>query len=105
MQWITPKELQKAILSSGKWQIVDVRESYEWAICSIEALQIPMAQIPKRHTEIDQNGSVVIMCKTGKRAEAVANLMECEYGFENLYIMEGGILNWIAENDNQLESY
>ena len=105
MQWIAPKEIQKNRLSSENWIIVDVRENYERAICSIDALHIPMAEIPARHQEIDQNKTIVIMCKSGSRAEAVANLMECELGFENLYIMEGGILNWISEIDNQLETY
>jgi adenylyltransferase/sulfurtransferase len=105
MQWITPKELQKSKLTSNSWLIVDVRETYERDICAIEALHIPMAEMVRRHHEIDNSKSVVVMCKTGKRAEAVANLMECEFGFSDVYILEGGILNWIAEIDNQLEIY
>lgn len=105
MQWITPKELQKSRLTSENWLILDVREEYEHDICSIDATHIPMAEMVKRHHEIDKSKSVVVMCKTGKRAEAVANLMECEFGFSDVYVLEGGILNWIAEIDNQLEIY
>lgn len=105
MQWITPQELQQAILDTQKWIVVDVRENYEHDICAIHALHIPMAEIPNRYTEIDAKLSVVVMCKSGKRAEAVANLMECELGFTQVYVLEGGILNWIAEIDNHLETY
>ena len=105
MQWIAPKELHKALHTSENWLIVDVREQYEWDICAIEALHIPMAEMLTRFQEIDKTKSIVVMCKSGSRAEAVANLMECELGFENLHVLEGGLMNWIAEIDNQLETY
>lgn len=105
MQWITPKELQKNLLENQSWIVLDVRESYELDICSIVSKHIPMAEISKRYTELDKTKNIVVMCKTGKRAEAVANLMECDFNFNHLYVLEGGILNWIAEIDNQLEIY
>ena len=45
------------------------------------------------------------MCRTGKRAEAVANYMECELGFSDLLILEGGIIGWIEAIDPHLEAY
>lgn len=105
MQWITPRDLQIAISESDSWIILDIREGYELEICSIAATHIPMAEIAERHTELDKSKNIVVMCKTGKRAEAVANLMECDYGFSNIYMLDGGIMNWIAEIDTQLETY
>ncbi len=105
MQWITPKELQKALLENDSWLILDIRESYELDICSIAGTHIPMGEIVLRHAELDSNKNIVVMCKTGKRAEAVANLLSCDFGFSSVYVLEGGIMNWIAEVDTQLETY
>jgi rhodanese-related sulfurtransferase len=105
MRWITPRELQNLQNSESNVLIIDIRETYETQICQIASMHIPMAEIKTRFSEIPKDKSLVIMCKSGKRAEATANYMECELGFENLSILEGGILNWIAEIDTHLETY
>jgi rhodanese-related sulfurtransferase len=105
MHWIKPIDLQKAQAENGDYLIIDVRESYELQICSIPAIHIPMAEIESRRSEIPRDKKLVIMCRSGKRAAAVANYMECELGFENIYVLEGGILAWIEAIAPHLESY
>lgn len=105
MRWINPQELKTLLSSELSCLVVDIREVYETQICQIPSLHIPMAEMPKRYTEISKEKPIIIMCKSGKRAEATANFMECELGFTDLYILEGGILAWIAEIDSHLEAY
>ena len=105
MQWISPKALEKAQSESKDYLILDVREEYEHQICSIPCLSIPMADIAVKQNEIPKDKKIVVMCRSGKRAEAVANLMECELGFDELLVLEGGILNWIEQIAPNLESY
>jgi len=105
MRWINPRELQELQNSESPLLIVDIRETYETKICKIPSLHIPMAEIKFRCSEIPMEKTLVIMCKSGKRAEATANFMECELGFKDLYILDGGIMNWIAEIDTHLEIY
>lgn len=105
MRWITPRELNSLQKTNSDYRIVDIRENYERAICQIPSISIPMAEIKDRYMEIPKDKILVIMCKSGSRAEATANFMECELGFQDLLILEGGILNWIAEIDTQLETY
>ena len=105
MRWITPQELQSLQKNDANVLVVDVRERYENDICQIPSLHLPMGEISTRYKEIPKNNTLVIMCKSGARAEATANLMECELGFENLLVLEGGILNWIAQIDTHLELY
>jgi rhodanese-related sulfurtransferase len=104
MTWISPIQL-KELFSSNKACLVDVRETYEQHICNIPALFIPMAEIKTRHHEIPKDKEIVIMCRSGKRAEAVAHLLESELGFKDLFILEGGILNWIETIDPSMEKY
>jgi rhodanese-related sulfurtransferase len=42
------------------------------------------------------------MCQSGKRAEALANFMETEFNATNIFVLEGGINAWIAQNAPQI---
>jgi sulfur-carrier protein adenylyltransferase/sulfurtransferase len=105
MRWINPGKLNSLLTSDSPCLVVDIREVYETKICQIPSLHIPMAEMPARFKEIPTDKPLVILCKSGKRAEATANLMECELGFSELFILEGGIMAWIAEIETHLETY
>jgi sulfur-carrier protein adenylyltransferase/sulfurtransferase len=104
MNYCSVEEISRQV-EAGKMLILDVRERYEYEICSIEALQIPMDELFTRLNEIPKSPTVVVMCRAGKRAEAVANMLIMEHGFDNIVVMEGGILAWIEKIANHLESY
>lgn len=92
-------------LNSPNFQLIDIREHYEVAICAIEALHIPMGEIIKNIHLIDSTKEICLICKTGKRAAAVADLLETEHGFDGVFILEGGILSYASEIDQSLETY
>lgn len=104
MQFISVNELQ-VNLQQNNVIVLDVREIYEFEICKIDSFNIPMGEIDKRFNEIPNDKNVVILCKSGKRAEVVANLLEKEFNFKNLSVLSGGILAWIENIDNTLELY
>ena len=43
------------------------------------------------------------MCRSGKRAEAVANLLVTDFSLTNVYCLDGGILAWKEHIDNTLD--
>ena len=102
MKVICPKECKERIAKGEKVEIVDVRENYEYEHCNIGSLHIPMSEIIERHAELNSDGHLVIMCKTGKRAAAVANLLECETSLEDVWVMENGITGWKEKVDASL---
>jgi rhodanese-related sulfurtransferase len=104
MKFISTSQLKES-LSNENVLIVDIREQYERTICSINSIHIPMGEIESRFSEIPTDKNVVILCKSGRRAEAVTNFLEKEYAYTNLSVLEGGILAWIEEVDNKLETY
>ena len=104
MQFISVNELQ-VNLQQNNVIVLDVREIYEFEICKINSFNIPMGDIEKRVNEIPNDRHVVLLCKSGKRAEVVANLLEKEFKFNNLSVLSGGILAWIENIDNTLELY
>ncbi|PHR19088.1 MAG: hypothetical protein COA38_19885 [Fluviicola sp.] len=104
MKYLSVEEVYKEV-EAGKMVILDVREQYEFEICSIEALQIPMDELFDRLNEIPTETTVAVMCRSGKRAEAVANILITEHDFKNIVVMDGGILAWIEKFATHLESY
>lgn len=104
MKYVTPKEFE-ARQNSSDAVLLDIREEYELEICSMGGLHIPMGEVAERINEIDKSKEVIVLCRSGKRAESVANMLEADFEFPNVSIFEGGILAWIDQVDNSLEAY
>jgi adenylyltransferase/sulfurtransferase len=102
MELISPENCKLAI-EKNEGVIVDVRENYEYSNCNIGFINIPMGEISERVNEIPREKKVIVMCQSGRRAEAVANLLETEYGMHSIYIMEGGISAWKEQLDQTLQ--
>jgi rhodanese-related sulfurtransferase len=105
MIYISVNEFDKLLKEKYDFQLVDVREQYEYNICKLNSVHIPMAEIISRMNEIDSDKQICVLCKTGKRAEAVANLLETDYDFKDVLVVEGGIIAYAGQIDNNLEIY
>ena len=104
MKYCSTEEIHTEV-ESGEMIILDVRDYYEFDICSIESLQIPMDELFGRLNELPTDKKMAVMCRSGKRAEAVANILVTEHNFSQVAVMEGGILAWIEKYATYLESY
>ena len=105
MELICPKEVQKRLKSKDDLVILDIREGYELDICGIDAIHVPMDEVQSRLDEIPSGKDLIIMCRSGKRAMALANLLETDFEYNNVSVMEGGILRWKELIDSNLEAY
>jgi rhodanese-related sulfurtransferase len=105
MKSITVQELKDWKDQNEDFQLIDVREEYEVEICTLHGLHIPMNEITTRYTEVEKDKKVVVHCRSGKRSENVILFLEQNFGFSNLYNLEGGILAWANEIDDSLETY
>lgn len=104
MNTLSSSELHHWREENKAHQLIDVREDYEVEICSIGGEHIPMAEIMQRLNDIRKDIPVIVHCKSGRRSEAVvAQLMR--YGYNNVFSLEGGIINWIETVAPQLEKY
>ena len=83
-------------LNTGNPIIVDVREIGEFKKGHIaDAIHIPIASIESQIKKIDlyKQDEVIVVCHTGMRsATACSNLMKL--GFENIFLMKGGMQSW-----------
>lgn len=99
MNYVSAKEVSQ---NRESFCIVDIREPYEFAFCNIQTINIPMAEVCERLEELPKDKPLILMCKSGNRAEAIANLLITEFGIENLSVLLGGITAWKEEVDNSL---
>jgi len=103
MRIISALELNDAMKKGQEFEIVDVREPYEYDACNIGSVHIPMGEICNRLEDLPKDKNIVIMCRSGKRAEAVANILITDHSISNVYILDGGILAWKNQIDSTLD--
>jgi rhodanese-related sulfurtransferase len=73
---------------------LDVREAMEWAYRHVPgAVLIPMAKLASRLGELDRATPVHVICATGNRSKAMADLMVAA-GFDAVSVA-GGTRGWI----------
>lgn len=104
MKEITVQELKKKLDNSEEFQLIDVREPFEYEICNLNGELIPMGIILSETEKIARDKVVVIHCKSGGRSGAIVNELE-KIGFTNLYNLKGGILAYAREIDPKMTTY
>jgi rhodanese-related sulfurtransferase len=103
MKEISVTEL-KALLDSGAdIQLIDVREPAEFESAQIGGELIPLGTIPQNVDKISKDKQVIVHCRSGKRSANAIMFLESNFGYENLYNLEGGIIAWRDEIDEDLD--
>jgi adenylyltransferase/sulfurtransferase len=105
MKEVTVQELQNLKNSGADFQLIDVREPYEYDICNLEGELIPMSEIPNNVDKIARDKKVVIHCRSGKRSGDMLLWLEKNHNFNNLYNLKGGVLAWSKEIDPEMPVY
>jgi rhodanese-related sulfurtransferase len=104
MQEITVQELKEKLDSGEDFQLIDVREDFEYETSNIGGLLIPLGGIMIEADKVSKDKPVVVMCRSGKRSAAAIMQLE-QLGYTNLSNLQGGILAWAAEIDPDLSVY
>lgn len=105
MKEISVSELKKMIDNAEDFQLIDVREPFEYDIANINGELIPLNTVADNVERIDKRKKVVVMCRSGARSARIIEYLEQNSDFENLYNLAGGINAWIDEIDSSLEKY
>ncbi|RFZ83526.1 rhodanese-like domain-containing protein [Mucilaginibacter terrenus] len=104
MKEITVQELKEKIDNNEDFQLIDVREDFEYETSNIGGKLIPLGGILIEADQVAKDKPVVIMCRSGKRSSVALHQLESQ-GFTNLYNLKGGILAWQAEIDPTISVY
>lgn len=93
MKTITPPELKCWQVDNKKFILLDVREDWERNAYNIGGEHIPFGELMVRKNELDATATIVLYCEKGIRS-AIAIQRLGEYGFNDLYNLEGGMVAW-----------
>lgn len=90
-------DVRRAHEERERFQILDVREPYEWDAGHIEeSIHIPLADVMagREQDRLERDRPVLVVCRVGSRSELAAVMLQAR-GFqaENL---EGGTEAWSA---------
>ena len=101
---ITVEELSQWKATKKDFQLIDVREAYEFDIANLDGELIPLGEVADHVNDIRSDVDVVVHCRSGKRsADAIVQLEKL--GFKNLYNLKGGILAWADQLDPEMAKY
>ena len=108
MQQIAPEELATHFGATAPL-LLDVREPWETALCSIAlpgfpALAIPMGEIAQRLDELPTAQPIVCICHHGVRSLQVVAFL-ARNGHRSVYNLAGGIDAWSARVDPAVPRY
>ena len=105
MKEISVQDLKQKIDNKEDFQLIDVRETFEYETSNINGLNIPLGGILIETEQIATDKPVIIHCRSGKRSAAAVMQLEQLHGFDNLYNLAGGILAWQEAYDPNMQVY
>jgi len=104
MKEISVQELKEKIDKGEDFQLIDVREDFEYEVSNLGGLLIPLGGILIEANKVAKDKPVIVQCRSGKRSAAAIMQLE-QLGYTNLYNLQGGILAWANEIDPTLNVY
>lgn len=105
MKEISVQELKQKIDHNEDFQLIDVRETFEYEVSNLDGENIPLGGILIEADKIATDKPVIIQCRSGKRSAAAVMQLEQIHGFTNLYNLKGGILAWQEAFDPNMPVY
>ncbi|HIN86111.1 MAG TPA: rhodanese-like domain-containing protein [Myxococcales bacterium] len=99
---ISAVKLFKALNSDTPPIILDCRDIHEREAGYIDcSVHIPMDDLSERYTELSPDVAIVVLCLHGMRSAEAASWLKHEKGFPDVRSLEGGIVSWYSDFDQQ----
>lgn len=73
--------------------LLDVRERWEWENGHLEAVHLPLGDLPARIHELDAQADWVVYCQSGKRSAQACSMLR-QHGFGSVRSLRGGLQSW-----------
>lgn len=102
---ITVQALKNLQETNIDFQLIDVRELYEYDIVNLQGELIPLDKVLDNAERIAKRKKVVIHCRSGKRSADAIRQLQTKFGYDNLYNLKGGVLAYAKEIDKTLAVY
>jgi rhodanese-related sulfurtransferase len=104
MKEVSVQELKEMMDKNEDFQLIDVREDFEYEVSNLGGTLIPLGGILVEADKVAKDKPVVVQCRSGKRSAAAIMQLE-QLGYTNLYNLTGGILAWASEIEPGMKVY
>jgi SulP family sulfate permease len=95
---VSPGDLWQRLHSESPPLIVDVREQREFERSHIPQAQLlPLPRLLCEGPDLPQGQPIVFVCRAGRRSTRAAYMLQ-DQGFEDVAVLEGGMVGWEAAN-------
>jgi len=101
---IQAEELKQRLDGGENLFLLDVRDEYEYEISNIGGHLIPLAELPKRLSELNTREEIIAVCKMGPRGVKAVEYLQ-QHGFSKVSNLHGGIHAWSDKVDRKVRKY
>lgn len=91
MNIITPEDLKLKFENKDVFQLIDIREDYDFDDFNIGGINIPMDDVFSSLDKVATDKPVIFICNSGKRSKAIIHTLKRKLQLEELYSVSGGI--------------
>jgi len=105
MKEISVQELKEMMDKHEDFQLIDVREDFEYEMSNLGGVLIPLGGVLIEADKVAKDKPVIMMCRSGRRSAAAIMQLEQQFGFTNLANLQGGILAWAEDIDPSIQVY
>jgi glyoxylase-like metal-dependent hydrolase (beta-lactamase superfamily II)/rhodanese-related sulfurtransferase len=93
---ISAEDLHEMVTGSEKFVLIDVRAPLEFEDGHIDgAINIPVADLRERHTELKKEDANILICSSGNRSSLGVSMLR-QHDFKNLRNVAGGMTGYSA---------
>ncbi len=93
---VTPRELWEQLHYDQPPLVIDVREAREFNQGHVpDAQLIPLPSLLPDGADLPHERDIVFVCRSGRRSTRAAYMLH-ERGYENVSVLQGGMLAWEA---------
>ncbi|MCB0515276.1 MAG: rhodanese-like domain-containing protein [Bacteroidetes bacterium] len=98
MAEISVQDLQNMRQNNENFQLIDVREPYEYEHSNLGGENIPLAMLPLNLDKIANDKKLILQCRSGGRSAQAAMFLQ-QKGYKDVYNLRGGMMAWAREID------
>ena len=92
---ITPDELEQWIKEEKGFNILDVREEWEFEQFNIGGMHLPIGELESRAEEMDLSRQIVVVCQSGTRSAKAITILQRLHPSGRFINLRGGLLDMI----------
>jgi sulfur-carrier protein adenylyltransferase/sulfurtransferase len=92
---ISPAELAREMRDGAAIEIFDIRSSFQFGQFNLGGKNIPPEELINHPESLPRDRKIVIICEFGDQSVAIADYLQNNEKFTNVFNLEGGMKNWL----------